>query len=283
MMTLMATALVAPVAGAQAAPRIVATTGLIADAARRLTGFDIRAIAAPPHDPALHRPGRSDLVAIADADLVLRHGPGLERRMDDLLQRQAARGRVIALEDLLPDPPAQGAQIAHDPALWSAAVQALAARLAQELPASADSILRAGHGFAGDVLAHAPAIAKTLAPIPAHQRLIVTEAPGMAHFARAFGFDAIALSDATDARSLAALADRLATAGVSAIFTTADAPSTARLLQITAARGHALHPAGALLSDADWPAPAGDSGWHRMMTRNATRIAAALAPGAALA
>ncbi|MFN7053360.1 MAG: hypothetical protein ACK4NH_14685, partial [Gemmobacter sp.] len=62
MMTLMATALVAPVAGAQAAPRIVATTGLIAEAARRLTGFDIRAIAAPPHDPALHRPGRSDLV-----------------------------------------------------------------------------------------------------------------------------------------------------------------------------------------------------------------------------
>ena len=67
------------------------------------------------------------------------------------------------------------------------------------------------------------------------------------------------------------------------IFTNADAPSTARLLQIAASRGHALHPAGALLSDADWPAPAGDSGWHRMMTRNATRIAAALAPGAALA
>lgn len=283
MMTLMATALVAPVAGAGTAPRIVATTGLIAEAARRLTGLDIRAIAAPPHDPALHRPGRSDLVAIADADLVLRHGPGVERRMDPVLARQAQAGRVIALNDLLPDAAAEDAMITQDPALWSAAVLALAGRLAQELPPQAEAIQREGRAFADEIAGHAPALAALLAPVPAARRILVTESAGMGHFGRAFGFDTIALDAHADGRSLAALARHLATTGTAALFCSADCGAARQLQQIAAQQGHALHLAGPLLADADWPAPPGHSGWQAMMTLNANRIAAALGPSAALA
>lgn len=282
MMTLMATALVAPVAGAGTAPRILATTGLIAEAARRLTGHDIRAIAAPPHDPALHRPGRSDLVAIADADLVLRHGLGLEQRMEPVLARQAQAGRVIAMAELLPaDQVAGGVQIAQDPALWSAAVLALAGRLAQELPVQAEAIQREGRAFADEIAAHAPALAAWLAPVPAPRRILVSETGSMAHFGRAFGFDTIALDTHADARSLAALAGHLAATGTAALFCGADCGAARQLQQIAAAQGHALHLAGAPLTDADWPAPPGSSGWQAMMTQNARHIATALAPAPA--
>jgi manganese/zinc/iron transport system substrate-binding protein len=59
---------------AQSSRKIVATTGMIADAARRIGGGDVTALMGPGVDPHSYRQTRSDIAALVRADLVLWHG-----------------------------------------------------------------------------------------------------------------------------------------------------------------------------------------------------------------
>ena len=72
-------------AGASIAPRfalaadtlkIVATTGMIADTARRIGGahVEVQALMGPGVDPHAYRQTRTDITAMTRADLVLWHG-----------------------------------------------------------------------------------------------------------------------------------------------------------------------------------------------------------------
>ena len=56
--------------------KVVATTGMIADAARRIGGdaVTVQALMGPGVDPHSYRQTRTDIVAMVNADLVLRHG-----------------------------------------------------------------------------------------------------------------------------------------------------------------------------------------------------------------
>jgi len=82
-------ALFLPATGAWAQERldIVATTGMIGDAARQIGGdlVDVRALMGPGVDPHAYRQTRSDIVAMANADLVLWHGLFLEAQMEDFM------------------------------------------------------------------------------------------------------------------------------------------------------------------------------------------------------
>jgi manganese/zinc/iron transport system substrate-binding protein len=80
-------ALGATAAMAQERLEIVATTGMIADAAREVGGdlVQVSALMGPGVDPHAYRQTRSDIVATASADLVLWHGLYLEAQMEDFL------------------------------------------------------------------------------------------------------------------------------------------------------------------------------------------------------
>ncbi|MDZ4095198.1 MAG: zinc ABC transporter substrate-binding protein, partial [Paracoccaceae bacterium] len=60
---------------------IVVTTGMIADAARRISGGEVRALMGAGTDPHNYRQTRSDISALVRADLVLWHGLRLEAQM----------------------------------------------------------------------------------------------------------------------------------------------------------------------------------------------------------
>ncbi len=64
--------------------KVVATTSMIADAARVIGGddVDVHALMGPGIDPHSYRQTRSDIAAAARADLVLRHGLYLEAQME---------------------------------------------------------------------------------------------------------------------------------------------------------------------------------------------------------
>ncbi|MEO9525943.1 MAG: zinc ABC transporter substrate-binding protein, partial [Roseibium sp.] len=64
---------------------VVATTGMIADAARRIGGdaVEVRALMGPGVDPHAYRQTRTDIVAMTKADLILRHGLFLEAQMEE--------------------------------------------------------------------------------------------------------------------------------------------------------------------------------------------------------
>jgi ABC-type Zn uptake system ZnuABC Zn-binding protein ZnuA len=89
--------------GAQAQERltVVATTGMIADAAREVGGdlVEVSALMGPGVDPHAYRQTRSDIVATANAELVLWHGLYLEAQMEEFLL-ELGETRPVAVADI---------------------------------------------------------------------------------------------------------------------------------------------------------------------------------------
>ena len=84
--------------------KVVATTGMIADAARQIGGerVVVKALMGPGVDPHAYRQTRTDIVALAKADLVLWHGLYLEAQMEDFLVALGKRHRTVAVAEALP-------------------------------------------------------------------------------------------------------------------------------------------------------------------------------------
>ncbi|MEO0995612.1 MAG: zinc ABC transporter substrate-binding protein, partial [Pseudomonadota bacterium] len=102
---------------------VVATTGMIADAAREVGGerVKVRALMGPGVDPHAYRQTRSDIVAMARADLVLWHGLYLEAQMEGFLLELGAEQPVVAVAETLPTDRLIGHDDyadKHDPHLW---------------------------------------------------------------------------------------------------------------------------------------------------------------------
>src|SRR6056297_2890361 len=136
---------------AQPAPiNVVATTGMIADAARAVGGgaVQVQALMGPGIDPHSYRQTRSDIVALTRADLVLWNGLYLEAQMQDFLQKLAERTPVVAVGEAVP----HDRLIAHQdydgkfdphvwmvPDLWAHVVRAVQGALTRVAPDHADT------------------------------------------------------------------------------------------------------------------------------------------------
>ena len=79
--------------------KVVATTGMIADAARQVGGehVEVRGLMGPGVDPHAYRQTRSDIVAMTRADLVLWHGLYLEAQLEDFMRDLAETQQVVAV------------------------------------------------------------------------------------------------------------------------------------------------------------------------------------------
>jgi manganese/zinc/iron transport system substrate-binding protein len=81
--------------------KVVATTGMIADAARQIGGdeVEVKALMGPGVDPHGYRQTRSDIVAMTRADLVLWHGLYLEAQMEDFFHDLERKRPVVAVAE----------------------------------------------------------------------------------------------------------------------------------------------------------------------------------------
>jgi manganese/zinc/iron transport system substrate-binding protein len=99
-------------ARAEAPVAVVATTGMIADAARAVGGdlVEVQALMGAGVDPHSYRQTRTDILAMTRADVVLWHGLYLEAQMEQFLADLAARQPVVAVGEAVP----VELRIAHD-------------------------------------------------------------------------------------------------------------------------------------------------------------------------
>ncbi len=88
-------------AWAQAPLKVVATTGMIADAVRQVGGdqVEVKGLMGPGVDPHAYRQTRSDIVAMTRADLVLWHGLYLEAQMEDFFEDLSRKQTVVAVAE----------------------------------------------------------------------------------------------------------------------------------------------------------------------------------------
>ena len=174
-------------------PQVVASMNVIADLAERIAGDRIEVTSLVPvgGDPHVHEPTPSDARTVADADLLLANGVGLEPWFDSLagdapVLRVAERLTVEVLDDEDGEP---------DPHLWmvpdNAAVygEAIADELAELDPDHAEDYQRAAEELRAELAELDDELAERLAAVPDDRRILITPHDAYAYFADHYGFE----------------------------------------------------------------------------------------------
>lgn len=283
------TPLLAPrMVAASTPPSIVATTGMIADIARRLTGGAAQSLMGPGMDPHGYRPTRSDILALSRADIVLWHGLNLEAQFTDVMADLATQkpvvavAEVIAKDRLLADPAYADRPDPHvwfDPTIWSDVVDGVATTLTN-----------AGLDVAEATAAHKAEIAalhaysqRSLDSVPEPARMLITAHDAFAYFGRAYGWQVEGIqgisteSEAGLAR-IGELVDLLVSRKIGAVFVESSVSdrSIRALIEGAAAQGHTVAIGGELFSDAMGAEGSYEGTYIGMLDHNVTTIARAL-------
>ncbi|RMH53175.1 MAG: manganese transporter [Alphaproteobacteria bacterium] len=273
---------------------VVATTGMIADAARVVGGdlVTVRGLMGPGVDPHSYRQTRSDIAAMARADLVLWHGLRLEAQLVEFMAGLGRRRPVVAVAEALPrdrliaHPEYPGQFDPHvwmDPALWSEVIVAVRDALGSAMPQGRAQFAANAAAYRAEAAALRDYAAAVLQTVPAPARVLVTAHDAFGYFGRAFGFEVEGIqgisteSEAGLAR-MAELVELIVTRGIRAVFveTSVSDRNIRALIEGAAARGHRVAIGGALFSDAMGPPGSYEGTWLGMIDHNVTTIARAL-------
>lgn len=269
-------------------PKIVATTGMIADAARRISGLPVTALMGPGLDPHGHRATRNDILALSRADLVLWHGLNLEAQMKRLMADLAKRKPVVAVAEmldaalLLADPTYPDQHDPHvwfDPALWSEVTRAVEAAVTPFAEAAPSQ----GQTFRDEIAVLGDYAATILATIPAEKRVLVTAHDAFSYFGRAYGIEVqgiqgISTESEAGVSRISDLVNLLVERKIPAVFVESSVSdrSVRALIEGAAAQGHGVVIGGELYSDAMGPDGSYEGTYLGMFDHNVTTIARAL-------
>jgi manganese/iron transport system substrate-binding protein len=272
--------------------RVVATTSLFADLARLALGDAVQIDAIVPAGIDVHtfEPAPSDVSTIADADLVLMNGIGLDEWVVALIDAaKQSNANVLRLGEGLEGygfqylfTESSNSGRARDPHVWldpTAAelyLQQIASRVVEDRPELTSVIRSALEQGRSSLRSLSQEVQLIFSTIPADRRKIVTFHDAFRYYARAYGITIVGVAIASpgqdpSAREIAALIDAIRAAGVTTVFSEVQFPS--KVLNSIAAETGATVLAD-LYSDALGAAP-GDT-YIGAMRANATAIAASM-------
>ena len=273
---------------------IVATTGMIADAARQIGGdlVEVKGLMGPGVDPHAYRQTRTDILAMTKADLVLWHGLYLEAQMEDFMRQLAARRNVVAVAETLP----KDLLLSHEsytdkhdphvwmtPALWSQVVTAIGEALIEAMPDERETLQANAARHLQDIAALEDYTAKVLATIPAGSRVLLTAHDAFNYFGRAYDFEVLGIQGiSTESEAglsrIAELVDLMVARKIGAVFVESSVSdrNVRAIIEGAAARGHDVRVGGELFSDAMGEPGAYEGTYIGMIDHNATLITRAL-------
>ena len=273
---------------------IVATTGMIADAARQVGGdhVEVRALMGPGVDPHAYRQTRSDIVALARADLVLWHGLYLEAQMQEFLLDLAQDRTVVAVAESLPSGVLRGhddyadkfdPHVWMDPMLWALVVDTVRDALQEADPENARSYAANADAHSVELGALGSYSDIILDSVPPEARVLLTAHDAFNYFGAAHGFEVVGIQGiSTDSEAglarVAELVDLLVDRKIGAVFVESSVSdrNVRALIEGAAARGHDVSIGGTLFSDAMGEDGTYEGTYVGMIDHNATVIARAL-------
>jgi manganese/zinc/iron transport system substrate-binding protein len=273
---------------------VVATTGMIADAARQVGGdlVEVSALMGPGVDPHAYRQTRSDIVATANADLVLWHGLYLEAQMEDFLIDLAETRPVVAVADQLPS----NLLISHDdyagrsdphvwmnPNLWSRVVLEVRDALTDVHPDGRETFHANTDAYLEELSALAQYTQQVLGTVPVESRVLLSAHDAFNYFGSTYGFEVtgiqgISTESEAGLQRIAELVDMLVERDIRAVFVESSVSdrNIRALIEGAAARGHDVVIGGELFSDAMGEDGTYEGTYIGMIDHNATVIATAL-------
>lgn len=274
--------------------KVVATTGMIADAARQIGGeaVTVKALMGPGVDPHAYRQTRTDIVSMTRADLVLWHGLYLEAQMQEFFHDLKRKREVVAVANGLPRDLLRGHDSYADkfdphvwmtPALWKLVVAEVQKALTDARPEAAEL-------FAANAAAHLTELDRliaygttVLAEVPENNRALVTAHDAFGYFGRDYGFEVLGIqgiSTQSEAglNRIGTLVNLLVDRGINAVFVESSVSdrSVRALIEGAAAQGHTVSIGGELFSDAMGAEGSYEGTYLGMLDHNITTIANAL-------
>lgn len=274
--------------------KVVATTGMIADAVRQVGGdqVEVKGLMGPGVDPHAYRQTRSDIVAMTRADLILWHGLYLEAQMEDFFHDLSRKRNVVAVAEGIDTSKLR----AHDdyadkydphvwmsPALWRDIVVQVQNALTDTRPEAAEF-------FAANAQAHLAEIAQLeaygkqmLAAVPKDNRILVTAHDAFGYFGAEYGYavlgiQGISTQSEAGLNRIGELVDTLVDQKLTAVFVESSVSdrSIRALIEGAAAKGHQVDVGGELYSDAMGEPGTYEGTYIGMLDHNITVIATAL-------
>ncbi len=283
---------------------VVATTGMIGDAARAIGGerTDVTALMGPGVDPHLYRQTSSDVAKLARADLVLHNGLYLEAQLEPLLKKLAARQRVVAVAEAIPADRLLGhaqyqakfdPHVWMDPDLWVHPVRAVRNALIAADPEGRTTYEANATRYLDDLGRISGYVKQALASVPKEKRVLISAHDAFGYFGRAYDFEVLGIqgiSTESEAglRRVEDLVTLIVDRKIASIFVESSVSdrNVRALIEGAAARGHDVKVGGQLFSDAMGVAGTYEGTYAGMIDHNATTIARALggsAPGRGMA
>jgi ABC-type Zn uptake system ZnuABC Zn-binding protein ZnuA len=231
----------APTAGGTAQAeqplRVVATTTQVADFARNIGGDRVRVpqILKPNVDPHDYEPSPADVQAVADADIVVKNGVGLEHWLDDTVGSAGFAGPVVDSSRGVAVRRGDGADgdphIWHDPRNAAIMVGDIAAALAAQDPAGAATYEKDATAYRAKLTALDQEDQAEIDSIPAAQRKLVTNHDALGYYCARYGitfvgsiitsFDSAA---ELSGNQLSDLVTKIRKTGVRAVFSESSLP-----------------------------------------------------------
>lgn len=266
--------------------RVVVTTNILGDVVRTIVGdgATVDVIMPPGSNPHDFAPSAKQAAAMRQADVLVVNGRRFEEGLVDTIEAAEADGTVVVTAtDAVPGDGARATDphVFTDPVLMQAVVEHLETTLADDVPGLDTAAFHQRVDDYRAALADLDAeVTDTLAAVPADRRVLVTNHQVLGFFADRYGFDVlgVVIPGGTtlaepSAADLVDLADRIAAAGVPAIFAETSAP--ARLADALAKEGADVEVVE--LYTESLGEPGSEAGTYLDMVRtNAERIAAAL-------
>lgn len=273
-------------------PVVVATTGMIADAASRIGGDRVRveALMGPGVDPHLYKPSEGDVRRLGSADLILYNGLHLEGKMGDILEKMGRSRPVVAVAEAIPVEDrivhGQGQYDPHvwfDPLLWSRIGEPIGDALAGVLPEHAERFRAEATAFRRETEELHAWVNSRVDELPQERRVLVTAHDAFGYFGRRYGVEVLGLqgiSTMAEAglRDVERLTDLIVKRGIPAIFVEASVPrrSIEAVQAACQARGHEVAIGGQLFSDSMGAAGTPEGTYPGMVRHNVNTIVEAL-------
>lgn len=274
--------------------RIVATTGMIADAVANIGGdsIEVKALMGPGVDPHLYKATQGDLKKLNQADLIFYNGLLLEGKMGEVLEKL---GRIKSVETvssdidpalLLSSPLYQDAYDPHiwfDVSLWKQAVDKISKALQQHDPENAELYRKNTEHYQKQLNALHQEVLQEIAQIPDEQRVLITAHDAFEYFGRAYNIEVrglqglstlteFGLKDITD------LVQFIIERNIKAVFveTSISERSINAVAQGCQKKGHEVRIGGSLYSDAMGAADTPEGTYIGMVKANVRTITQAL-------
>jgi manganese/zinc/iron transport system substrate-binding protein len=213
--------------------KVIATTGMIADAARAVGGeyVEVEALMGPGVDPHLFVATPRDLARIQSADLVLYNGLHLEGKMTDLFEQRSKTSWTVGVAEHLPDllDAEEGFEGTKDPhvwfdvRLWIKVVEKVRDTLSDLDPARAAQYQANAGKYVHQLEELDRWVREQVTRIPSERRVLISAHDAFRYFGRAYGLEVrglqgVSTAGDTSARDVQELADLIGGRKIKAVF-----------------------------------------------------------------